>query len=147
MVVNRWAASAGRPLDVGAAPNESGVKWHRLPIPSDLSQRSVHAPTDVARQAYAAFGTGDIVSFGELLAPETVWHINDVKPVNGDYQGVDGVFGFFGSLLEVSGGPFVIDVREYMGNDSPAEVLIHQTAQRDGKAPSVTPRTSSSCWR
>lgn len=61
-------------------------------------------PTDVARQAYAAFGTGDMLTLGELLSPDTVWHINDVKPVNGDYHGVDGVFGFFGSLLEPPAG-------------------------------------------
>ncbi len=91
-------------------------------------------PTDVARQAYAAFSAGDMLALGELLAPDTVWHINDVKPLNGDYQGVDGVFGFLGGLMEASGGTFVIDVREYMANDSHAAMLIHQTAQRDGKA-------------
>jgi len=30
-------------------------------------------PTDVARQAYAAFSAGDMLALGELLAPDTVW--------------------------------------------------------------------------
>jgi ketosteroid isomerase-like protein len=95
-------------------------------------------PTDVARQAYGAFATGDMAILGGLLAPDTLWHINDVKPLNGDKNGVDEVFTFLGSLMEISGGTFGIEVREYLGNDSHAAMLIQETAQRDGKSLAAT---------
>lgn len=91
-------------------------------------------PIDVARQAYGAFAAGDMQTLGGLLADDTAWHINDVKPLNGDHTGVDGVFTFLGSLMELSGGTFAIEVREYMGNDTHASMLIEETAQRDGKS-------------
>lgn len=91
-------------------------------------------PTDIARQAYDAFGTGNMPALRELLSPETVWHINDVKPLNGDYNGVEEVFRFLGGLMEASQGTFAIEVQEVMGNDSHAAALIHETAQRDGKS-------------
>ena len=91
-------------------------------------------PSEIAQQAYAAFGSGDMPGLAELLAPDTVWHINDVKPLNGDKHGVDEVFQFLGKLMEISGGTFAIEVREYMGNDTHAAVLIEETAKRDGKS-------------
>ncbi|GAC1445051.1 MAG: hypothetical protein NVSMB55_23850 [Mycobacteriales bacterium] len=91
-------------------------------------------PIDVARQAYTAFGTGDMETLSGLIAADTVWHINDVKPLNGDYTGVDGVFSFLGSLMEVSGGTFAIEVQQYMGNDSHAAMLIEEKAERNGRS-------------
>ena len=90
-------------------------------------------PIEIAKQAYAAFGVGDLDALGALMASDTVWHINDVKPLNGDYKGVDEVFRFLGGLMEASGGTFAIEVSEYMGNDTHAATLIHESAQRDGK--------------
>lgn len=91
-------------------------------------------PIDVARQAYSAFGNGDMDGLGGLFAADTVWHINDVKPLNGDYRGADGVLQFLGSLMEATGGTFAIEVREYMGNATHAAMLLQETAQRDGKS-------------
>jgi ketosteroid isomerase-like protein len=91
-------------------------------------------PSEIAQQAYAAFGNGDMPGLGALLAADTVWHINDVKPLNGDKHGVDEVFQFLGKLMEISGGTFAIKVNEFMGNDSHASMLIEETAQRDGKS-------------
>lgn len=95
-------------------------------------------PTDIARQAYEAFSTGDMETIGGLLASDTVWHINDVAPLNGDKTGVEGVFGFLGSLMEMTGGTFGIKVNEYLGNDTHAAMLIHESAERDGKTLSAS---------
>jgi ketosteroid isomerase-like protein len=100
------------------------------------------------------------------VEPEHRRHVAGRSPLAGDYNGVDAVLGFFGKLIELSGGTFQVQLHDAMANDmhvaSPhtnrAErigrrldlrvVLISHV--RDGKSVEVwdftrtsTPRTSS----
>ena len=64
-----------------------------------------HPNEDLVRRGFAAFGTGDMATLGELFADDIVWHIGGRSPIAGDYKGKDEVFGFFAQLAQRAGGP------------------------------------------
>ena len=69
---------------------------------------SDHPNLELMRRTLAAFQVGDMAGLAELLAPQVVWHVPGRSPLAGDHRGRDEVFGFFGSLMELSGGTFSI---------------------------------------
>ena len=92
------------------------------------------SPLEVAQQAYAAFGSGDLAALGALLSPDTHWQVGDVRPLNGDYHGPDEVFGgFLGPLMELTGGSLRLEVHDVMASDKHAAALVHETGERDGR--------------
>ncbi len=73
-------------------------------------------------------------ALGALLAPDTRWQIGDVPPLNGEYVGVEQVFGgFLGPLVERSGGTFRIEVHDLARTDRHAMAVVHETAEREGR--------------
>ena len=93
-----------------------------------------HPNVEYARRGYAAFGSGDLATLGELIADDAVWHAQGVGPLSGDYHGRDQVFGFFGRLAEETGGTFRLDVHDILANDEHTAVLATLTASRNGKS-------------
>jgi len=70
----------------------------------------------------------------ELLADEVVWRTAGRSPISGEYKGRDQVFGFFGKLMELSGGTAKIEVHDILANDEHAVALVTSTASRAGKS-------------
>jgi len=50
--------------------------------------------------------------------------------ISGDYKGRDQVFGFFGKLMELSGGTAKIEVHDILANDDHAVAIVTGTATR-----------------
>lgn len=90
-------------------------------------------PVDVAGEAYEAFAKGDLEGLGALLAPDTLWRIADVGPLDGEYRGTENVFGFLGALMEATGGTFSIEVVELFGSDTRATAILRERGKRHGR--------------
>jgi ketosteroid isomerase-like protein len=93
-----------------------------------------HENIERVRNGYAAFSAGDLDKVRELLAPDVIWRVPGDTPISGEYKGIDEVFGFFGKLLQETGGTFKLEVRDILANDHRAAILAHQSSQRNGKS-------------
>ncbi len=98
-----------------------------------MATTAQHANVQRSRRAYEAFGKGDMETVGELLADDVVWHIGGHNPLSGDYKGKEAVFGFFGKLMQVSGGTFKLEVHDILANDDHSVTLVRETAEKNGK--------------
>ena len=58
------------------------------------------------KRAYAAFGSGDIATLTELIAPDCTWHVGGRSRLAGDYVGHEQILGYFGKLYELTDGTF-----------------------------------------
>jgi uncharacterized protein len=93
-----------------------------------------HPNEELVRRGYAAFNTGDVETLRELFADTTIFHEPGRGPISGDYQGLDQVLGFFGTLAERSGGTFRATLHDVVANDDHAIGLHSSDAERDGRA-------------
>ena len=99
-----------------------------------MATTTQHVNVERQRRAYDAFAAADMATLSELIADDTVWHILGHGPLAGDYKGKDAVFGFFGKLMELSGGTFKLDVHDILANDEHSIVLVTERAEKDGKS-------------
>jgi uncharacterized protein len=92
-----------------------------------------HPNEELVRRGYRAFEAGDLDTLREQLDPNVVWHVVGRGPLAGDYRGIDEVFGFFGKIVELTGGTFELDVHDILANDEHAVVLVRARGERGGK--------------
>ena len=93
-----------------------------------------HPNEDLVRRGYAAFSTGDMATLNELFADDIVWHASGRSVVSGDFEGKEAVFGYFGRLVQETGGTFRIEVHDVLANDEHAVALMTSHAARpDGR--------------
>lgn len=92
-----------------------------------------HPNVGLLRKGYDAFATGDMDTLRDLLAENIVWHVPGNNILSGDYEGRDAVFGFFGKLMEETGGNFRQEVHDILANDMHGVVLVDAHAERAGK--------------
>lgn len=84
------------------------------------------------RDGYAAFASGDFAAINDMFADDIVWHVPGDSPMSGDYKGKEEVFGYFGALMQETGGTFKAEVQDVFANDTRAVVLQRITADRNG---------------
>lgn len=92
-----------------------------------------HPNVDLLRRGYDAFARGDLDALRELFAEGIVWHVPGDNILSGDYEGRDAVFGFFGKLIQESGGTFRQEVHDFLANDTHGVVLVEFHAERGGQ--------------
>jgi uncharacterized protein len=85
------------------------------------------------REAYKAFGAGDIQALDDYFAEDIVWHVPGNSIVSGDYKGRDEVYGFFAKLAQETEGTFRLEVHDMLANDEHGVVLVNAVAEKDGK--------------
>jgi ketosteroid isomerase-like protein len=98
-----------------------------------MATTAQHANVQQAKRAYEAFGTGDMATVSELMTDDIVWHVGGNNPLSGEYKGKDAVFGFFGQLMQLTGGSFKLEIHDILANDEHTVVLVHSSAERNGK--------------
>jgi ketosteroid isomerase-like protein len=98
-----------------------------------MATTAQHINVQQLRRAYEAFGAGDMATVRERLTDDTVWHIFGHSQLAGDYKGKDAVFGFFGKLMELSGGTFHLEVHDLLANDEHSIGLVTESAEKHGK--------------
>ena len=93
-----------------------------------------HPNLERARSGYEAFASGDLATVSDLLADHIVWHSGGNNILTGDYEGKEAVLGFFGRLMQESGGSFRNDVHDMLANDEHGVALVSASATRGGKS-------------
>ena len=96
-----------------------------------------HPNVDLLNKGYDAFDKGDLDTIRALFTEDVVFHVGGHNQLTGDYRGIDEVFGFFGKIVELTGGTFKIERHAILADDEHGAVLSTSTAQRDGKSLSV----------
>jgi hypothetical protein len=99
--------------------------------------RVAHTNEDLLRQGYAAFASGDLATVQSLFADDIVWHSGGANQMTGDYTGHQEVLGFFGRLMEVTGGTFRLEIHDILANDSHGIVLVTMHGERNGRVVSL----------
>lgn len=92
-----------------------------------------HPNADLIRKGYAAYSTGDMNTINELFADDIEWHVAGRGPLSGDYHGKNEVFGFFGQLMERSGGTSRVEVHDVLANDEHGVALVVTSGSREGR--------------
>jgi ketosteroid isomerase-like protein len=93
-----------------------------------------HPDVERARRGYEAFAKGDLATLSELIADDCTWHVTGAGHLSGDYHGQEQVFGFFGRLIEETGGTFRLDVHDILANDEHTVALCTLSASRGNKS-------------
>jgi ketosteroid isomerase-like protein len=73
-------------------------------------------------------------AFHQIFAEDITWHVPGRGPLAGDYKGIDGVIGYFGRSMELSGGTFRVEVHDVLANDAHVVGLHTSTGEREGKS-------------
>ena len=97
--------------------------------------RMTHPNEQIVRQAYKAFGEGDIDTLRSLIAPDAVWIATVNSPaLAGEYKGADDILGYLGKFVELSDGTFTAELQSVRVEGDDTVVATHRDkAQRGGK--------------
>ena len=93
-----------------------------------------HPNLEIARAGYEAFANGDLETVSDLLTDDIVWHARGNNPLSGDYEGKEAVMGYFGRLMQETGGSFKNDIHDILANDEHGVALVTASATRSGKS-------------
>lgn len=93
-----------------------------------------HPNLERARAGYAAFAAGDMATVSDLFADDIVWHNGGNNILTGDYEGKEAVLGFFGRLVQETGGNFKNEIHDMLANDDHGVALVHASATRGDKS-------------
>jgi uncharacterized protein len=92
-----------------------------------------NANEELLRRGYAAFAAGDLDTVLGVFAGDIEWHVSGRSEISGNYHGHQEVLGFFGKIMELTGGTFRLEVHDVLANDTHGVVLATVYAERDGK--------------
>lgn len=84
------------------------------------------------REAYAAFGRGDIDGYLQSCAENFAFHVPGHGGISGTYIGRQGLYDLAGKAMEITGGTFHEEVEDVLANDEHAVVLARHLFTRDG---------------
>lgn len=90
-----------------------------------------HPNEDLVREAFAAFGRGDLDALrNQYLEADVRFHVPGRSPVAGDHEGVDQVLALFGKFFELSGGTLRLETHDVVANDEHAVALFVTRGER-----------------
>jgi ketosteroid isomerase-like protein len=91
-----------------------------------------HPNEDLVRQGYKAFGEGDMDTLRSLFAPDAVHVATGNSPVAGEYEGVDAILGYYGTLFELSDGTFAAELQSVKVEGDDTVVATHRDKGQRG---------------
>ena len=89
-----------------------------------------HPNVQRIRDAYAAFGDGDLASALKDLAPNAVFHFKGSGPLSGDHTGVDDISAALIGAFELTAGTQKLDIASVFADDHHGVVVLRETASR-----------------
>lgn len=92
-----------------------------------------HPNVELIRTGYDAYSRGDMETINKLFADDIEWHVPGRSELAGDYHGKDEVFGFFGKLMERSGGTSRVELHDVLANDEHGVALVTASGSRNGR--------------
>ncbi len=94
-----------------------------------------HPNEALVRRGYQAFSSGDMATLAEVMSPDVVQKVAGNNLVSGEYKGRDAVFGYYGRLMELTGGTLRVELQSAEAQGDDKVVARHQgTAQRNDKS-------------
>jgi ketosteroid isomerase-like protein len=91
-----------------------------------------HANEQTIRDAYAAFGRGDLEGYLASCVDDFVFNVPGRSRVAGTYRGRAEFMRLIGTVMELSGGKFEEDVLDVLANERHGVVLAVHRFSRDG---------------
>lgn len=92
----------------------------------------MHPLEAIIRDAYAAFGRGDIDGYLGPCTEDFAFHIPGHGGIAGDYVGRLGLYVLAAKAMSITGGTFHEEVEDVLANDNHAVVLVRHRFIRDG---------------
>jgi ketosteroid isomerase-like protein len=86
------------------------------------------------REAYAAFGRGDVEGYLRPCTQDFTFHIPGRGAIAGSWRGKPGLFELARLAMEVTGGSFREEVEDVLANDRHAVVLTRHRFTRGGQS-------------
>ena len=77
---------------------------------------------------------GDLATVMDLFSDDIVWHSGGNNILAGVYEGKEAVLGYFGRLMQETGGSFKNDIHDLLANDEHGVALVTSSATRGGKS-------------
>lgn len=87
---------------------------------------------EMLKQAYEAFGRGDIPGVMSVFADDIDWHVPAALPQGMDARGKGEVAGFFGKLVEVWE-DFSVEIEDFVASGDRVCVIGTGTGKLDGR--------------
>ena len=92
-----------------------------------------HPLEQTIREAYVAFGLGDLDGYLSTCTPDFTFNVSDKNFLSGKYRGKSGLFELAGRVMQVAGLSFEETVEDVFANDRRAVVLDSHRFQRAGE--------------
>lgn len=92
-----------------------------------------HHHLTLMRRTLDAFLSGDLPTLAQVLSKDVVWRVPGRSVLAKDYKGHEEVFGFFGRLMELTGGTFRVQSLDLLANDAGGVFVDRLTAERHGR--------------
>jgi uncharacterized protein len=96
------------------------------------SSSMVHPLEGIIREAYAAFGRGDIDGYLQPCTEDFTFHVPGHGGIAGKYLGRQGLYDLARKVMAITGGSFREEVEDVLTNDNHAVVLARHRFTRDG---------------
>jgi uncharacterized protein len=134
--------SATRAAGAGACDGDHSRPCVVHGVPGCESTRSatsrkgdgVSANEDRVRQAYEAFGKGDMDTLRSIMTPDVTQSVPGKSQIAGDHKGTDNVLGYYAQLFELSGGTLSVQLESTKVEGDTVVSTHHATAQREGRS-------------
>ena len=84
------------------------------------------------REAYAAFGRGDLDGYLSACTDDLVFDVPGTGGISGTYVGRQGLYDLAGKAMTLTGGTFDEEVEDVLANDSYGVVLARHRFTREG---------------
>jgi ketosteroid isomerase-like protein len=85
------------------------------------------------REAYAAFGRGDVDGYLQPCTKNFSFNIPGSGAISGSWKGKEGLYELARMAMEITGGSFREEVEDVLANDHHAVVLARHQFTRDGQ--------------
>ena len=93
-----------------------------------------HPGEDLVREAFAAFGRGDLDALrDQFFAADVCFHFPGRGALAGHHQGAGQVLAMFGRAFELTGGTLRLEVHDVVANDEHAVALFTAYGERSGR--------------
>ncbi len=89
-----------------------------------------HPNVQKIRDAYAAFGAGDLTAALKDLADDAVFHFGGEGPISGDRVGAEAISANLIEVFQLTGGTQKLDIKGIFADDSKGVVVLRETATR-----------------
>ena len=93
-----------------------------------------HPLEQIIRDAYAAFGRGDVDGYLGPCTSDFTFNVPGRGGISGVWEGKEGLYDLAGKAMAISGGTFHEEVEDVLANDRHAVVLARHSFIRNGSS-------------